>query len=309
MKRFTAVFFGMKANLMGARLLLPLFCSGVLFSACEQIIEIELPAHTPQLVVNGTFSPDSVINVQVSASKHLQDTANLRSVDNARLVVYENGVVWDSLDFVPGAGFEGPYYRGTRYPVAGLSYRIEASAPGFTDVEGEDRIPMPVPLQGVTRRDSVAGSNPDNPYTELSVTFDDPVGEGDAYVLGAFFRDSIETNPGVFTFFNYALQVESADPNLQYDFYSGTFSLSDKTFDGRRVTIKVRVVTWDLENGDTYVVLGKVSDHYYRYQRTFNEYQETAFNPFAEPVIVHSNMTPHMGIFAGYSVSRILIPQ
>lgn len=294
---------------MCARLLLPLLFLGILFSACEQIIEIELPAHTPQLVVNSTFSPDSLLHVQVSASKHLQDTANLRSVDNARLVVYEDGVAWDSLEFVPAAGFEGPHYLGKRYPVAGRTYRIQASAPGFTDVQGEDRIPMPVPIQGVTRRDSVSGSNPDYPYTELSITFDDPVGEGDAYVFGAFFRDSIETNPGVSTFFNYALQVESADPNLQYDFYSGTFSLSDKTFDGRRVTIKLRVVTWDLQRGDTYVVLGKVSDHYFRYQRTLAEYNETEFNPFAEPVIVHSNMTPSMGIFAGYSMARMLIPQ
>jgi hypothetical protein len=35
---------------------------------------------------------------------------------------------------------------------------------------------------------------------------------------------------------------------------------------------------------------------------------ETSFNPFAEPVRIHSNMTPGMGIFAGYSMSYDLVP-
>lgn len=309
MERFTAIFSGTKAKVMGSRLLLPLFSLGFLLSGCEQVIEIDLPEHTPQLVVNCTFSPDSLFYAQASASKPLQDTAFLRSVDNARLVVYEDGVVWDSLNFVSGSGFEAPHYRGKRYAVAGRSYRIQASAPGFTDVAGEDRIPLPVPIDGITRRDSVPGNDQEAEYTELAVTFDDPVGEGDTYVIGVYFQDSVETDPGQFDYFNFPIQSESADPNLQYDFNSGTFTFADKTFDGRSTTIKLRIYSTDLENRAMYVVLGKVSDHYFRYQRTLAEYQETAFNPFAEPVIVHSNMTPKMGIFAGYSMTRMLIPQ
>lgn len=279
------------------------------FSACEQVIEIDLPPHTPQLVVNSTFCPDSLIYAEVSASKHLQDTAYLHSVDNAKVVVYENGVLWDTLAFVPSAGFAAPHYRSSRFPVAGRTYRVRASAPGFTDVEGEDRIPMPVPLLSIERRDSVPGNSSEEPYSELSVTFDDPAGEGDTYVIGVYFQGLVELDPGQFEYWNFPIAIESADPNLEYDFNSSTFTFADKTFDGRRTTIKVRVTESQLYSGNIYVILGSVSDHYFRYQRTLASYLETAFNPFAEPVIVHSNMTPKMGIFAGYSMSRIQVPQ
>lgn len=294
-----------KTSLTAALLLLVV----LLFSACEQVIEIDLPEHTPQLVVNSTFSPDSLIYAEVSASKHLQDTAYLHSVNNARLVVYENGLPWDTLAFVPRTGLAGPHYRSTRYPVAGRTYRVRASAPGFADVEGEDRIPMPVPLLSIDRRDSVPGNSSEETYTELSVTFDDPAGEGDTYVIGIYFQDSVETDPGQFGYFNFPISSESSDPNLEYDFNSNTFTFADKTFDGRQTTIKIRVTEGQIFGGKIYVILGTVSDHYFRYQRTMASYLETAFNPFAEPVIVHSNMTPKMGIFAGYSMSRILIPQ
>ena len=286
-----------------------LLAAVLVFAACEQVIEIDLPEHTPQLVLNATFSPDSLIYAQVSASKHLQDTAYLRSVNNAKVVVYENGVLWDSLTFAPGSGFDAPHYRSSRLPVAGRTYRVQVSAPGFADVEGEDRIPMPVPILSIERRDSVPGNNPEDQYTELSVTFDDPAGQGDAYVIGFYFQDTVETDPGQFEFWNFPIAIESADPVLKYDFNSSTFTFADKTFDGRRTTIKIRVAESNIFSNDFYVVLGSVSDHYFRYQRTLSSYLETAFNPFAEPVIVHSNMSSKMGIFAGYSMSRIQMPE
>lgn len=289
---------------------IPFFLALLLFSSCEQVIEIDLPEHTPQLVVNSTFSPDSVVYVALSASKHLQDTAYLHTVDNGTVLVYEDGVLWDSLAFVPSNGFDLPHYLSSRYPVAGRTYRVQASAPGFTTVQGDDCIPMPVPILGLSVRDSVPGNNPGQPYRELSLTFEDPAGEGDRYVIGVYFQDSVETDPGQYEYLNFPIQSESADPNLEYDYNSSTFTLADNTFDGRQTTIKIRATRAEISGGGKiYVVLGTVSDHYFRYQRTLAKYLETAFNPFAEPVIVHSNMTPKMGIFAGYSMSRILIPQ
>lgn len=283
-----------------------LLCAALTYSSCEQIIEIELPEHQPQLVLDCTFQPDSLMRAQVSFSRAIQDTTTLAAVENALLLVYEDGVFWDTL---ARTATETPWpYSSTKFPQAGRSYTLKASAPGYPAVEGSDRIPTRVPAVNVVRKDSVVGTDGSRAYSEVSFSFDDPAGLGDAYVVGIFFKDSLEFEPGVFQFQHFVLYTESDDPVLEQSFRTSVHSFSDNTFDGRRHTIKLRIYTGDLDYGDAYLGFAHVSDHYIRYMRTLSKQLDVAFNPFAEPVIVHSNMSAKMGIFAGYAESVVPIP-
>jgi hypothetical protein len=284
-----------------------LVLSLLFFASCEQVIDIDLPPHTPQIVVTSTFSPDSLIWVTLGASKSLDEVDFKTSLPGAQVNIFEDGVLWESLQEVMDTAF--PHFISTRYPVAGRTYRIEVSAPGYTPVSGEDRIPTAVPIQSLLRRDSVRGNDLEATYMELEVAFDDIPGLGDTYEILVIVRDTIEFAPGQFFIFSVPIVVETDDPSLEKDQTSTSFNFSDTGFDGRQRKLRLRINQDEALPGRTSVVLARVSDHYFRYKRTMSDFIINDFNPFAEPTIIYSNMTPGMGIFAGYSASYMLVPQ
>lgn len=280
---------------------------GFLSQGCEQVIEADLPPHIPQLVISCTFSPDSAMLALSTASKPLQAIGEPGPVLNAFIVVDEDGVPWDTLTLESSTGL--PFFKSQRKPVAGRSYRVRASAPGFSDVQGEDRVPLPVPIASITRRDNVVGTDTSTEYSELIISFDDPAGLGDNYVISVYRLDSLEIAPGQYIISTTVLEAESADPLVEADFDLNEFLVADNAFDGSRPAIKLLAPTSDLNQPNVFVGLATVSDHFFRYKRSFVSAVNNSFNPFAEPDIVHSNMTPKMGIFAGYSRARAAVPQ
>jgi hypothetical protein len=52
------------------------------------------------------------------------------------------------------------------------------------------------------------------------------------------------------------------------------------------------------------VSLMSLSEDYFKYKLSLEKYQETAGDPFAQPVQVYSNVENGFGIFGGYSVYR-----
>lgn len=275
------------------------------FSGCEQVIEIELPEHEPQLVVNCTFMPDSVFMAQVSVSKHLQDTAQMQSPEDATLIVYEDGLPFDTLVFTNL--WYRTAYRGDRIPQVGKLYSLQASKPGFTTVEGHNRIPNPAVVANLTYEDSIPSMFEDQVWDEVTFSIQDEASTSDFYVVGIELRDSVEVTPGVWE--EYAMTVGSVsdDPILERDINGNVFSFSDDTFNGNARSFRIRMLHDDIAYGNPHVVVLKVSEDYFRYLRSMSAYEETQFNPFAEPVIIHSNMTPQMGIFAGYARTSLEI--
>jgi hypothetical protein len=276
-------------------------------SACEQVIEIDLPEHTPQLVVNCTFSPDSVFLATVSVSKHLQDTAQIAYPTDVLVLIYENGVLFDTLKY-DALDFR-TVYRGSRKPSPGNHYRLVASKPGFPTVEGNGRLPIPVAISQVSYEDSVPGVNTGVINDEITFTFTDPAGVDNYYVVAIQLRDSFEVSPGQWQHFAFSRSSTSSDPLLEPDLFNWQSSFNDATFDGGTFTVRLQVNHDDMLAGTHYAVLGTVSEDYFRYGRTISAFNETSFNPFAEPVIIHSNMTPEMGIFAGYVTTSGLVIQ
>lgn len=276
------------------------------FSACEQVIEIDLPEHTPQLVVNCTFTPDSVFIAEVSASKHLQDTAQyITFLSGATVLVYEDGVFFDSLIYGRN-GFDY-WYTSLRKPQSGRLYTIKVSHPGFEAVEGSDIAPMALPMNSVTFKDTVQGIDEYTNYAEVTFAFNDPSTE-DFYMAAVAVVDSYEVSPGQWRYMYYIVGSESDDPTMEIDYMTRQFTFSDATFNGGSKTVRIRTNRTELDYGVPYVLLGRVSKNYFQYTKTVSAYNETAFNPFAEPVVIHSNMSPEMGIFAGYGVTRMRVP-
>jgi hypothetical protein len=276
----------------------------LLLLGCEQIIDIDLPQQDPVLVVNASFTPDSVWIVSVSRSQDIQRQGSAIPVTNAQVVILENSVAVDTLTHA----INDYYVSATgRSPMAGRSYTIKVSAPGFADVTGSDIAPLPVEPYNITWRDSVSVDPFEGSLGEFSFTINDPAGAGNFYALTIYQIDTFIELNDTFTYSN-TVYPKIQDPVLELDGYTGAVLLQDVTFNGGSRTIKVQISSNNHDNSNMLFRFSTVTESYYRYTKTLSSYYETGFNPFAEPVRIYSNMTPGMGIFAGFSTAWGVVP-
>ncbi|MEY3445155.1 MAG: hypothetical protein RLZZ519_3436 [Bacteroidota bacterium] len=285
--------------------ILLLFAVALWFASCEQIIEIDLPEHDPVLVVNSTFTPDSTWAASVTKSQGIQVPRRPADVVDATVLILENGAVIDTLRHDQWDIYTS--VRGT-HPVAGHSYTLQASAPGYETVSGTDIVPMQTTPFDLAWRDSVYYDQFDGHHGEFSFKIADRPGEENFYMLNVYRVDSVfESGDTLFHFGPVRLLVQ--DPVLSSDDESGAILFDDATFDGTTRTLRVLIQSNDHASASILVLgLSTVSKSYYLYSKTLPAHLSNGFNPFAEPVRVHSNMTPGMGIFAGYSATFGLVP-
>jgi hypothetical protein len=274
-------------------------------ASCEQVIEIDLPEQTPQLVVNCSFKPDSMWSARVTTSTSIQDANGPQPFTNALVLIKENGLVIDTL-----VHDSEDVYRAVlgTMPQAGHSYSIEASAPDFTPVAGTDYVPLPVQPHTLIWQDSASVSG--GSYSgEFSLQIDDPAAEENFYFLQFYTIDSqiydLDT-----VLYRSTMYVQAQDPIFEFDVTSTAYFFNDVTFNGTTRTLKVLIPsdTYANHRHQVFFRIATVSESYYRYTQTLSAYVQASWNPFAEPVRMFSNMTPNMGIFAGYSQIQGVVP-
>ncbi len=297
--------------------LLPLL---ITLSACEQVIEPDLPGHDPRLVVHALFTSDGGWSADVGRSTGILEPlpSGDRSVADATARLLAGERVVGELRFNEAARvyvFEDGALQ------AGETYSLQVSAPGFETVRATDTVPAPVPT-------SVRAGERGEFSIELEIQ--DPPGEANYYQISLY---QVFTGRG-------ATRVEGVlstrDPSIMGDnsvdespFEEGTFEgrapyFRDTLFDGRTHEIELtytgawveRVGTiireeeeeeeeWqdDLEHAGftAYLQVLYISETYYEYLKTARLHDETRDNPFAEPLNVYGNVENGYGIFAGYS--------
>lgn len=282
-----------------------LFALSLWFARCEQIIEIDLPDQDPVLVINSTFTPDSSFAASVTKSQGIQVSTPPAAVTNATILILEGGNVIDTLRHEVDDVYKA--VLGT-HPVAGRSYTLRASAPGFADVTGTDVVPAPTTAFDMAWRDSVSYNQYDGHSGEFSFKITDRPGEKNFYILNIYRLDTLIEFGDTMVYFGPAY-VLVQDPILSYDINSNGVLFDDATFDGTTRTIKVQMQSDEHASASLLIFgLSTVSESYFLYTKTLTAYTTTGFNPFSEPVLIHSNMTPGMGIFAGYAATFGLVP-
>src|SRR5688572_14479593 len=160
------------------------------FSSCELVTEVDVPAIPPRLVINSLFHPDSSWTIYISQNRYILDNHAPPPPSNVTIslvneggvdITLDDGVILNDNDL-----FERYLvFKSTSKPVAGVSYTVSVSAPGFPDAEATAITPSVVELLNA-RLDS-ANMIPMNDYSSGSIpiefTFQDPPGVGDHYIL------------------------------------------------------------------------------------------------------------------------------
>ena len=284
----------MKSVLCGLLLLLAL-------SACEQVIEPDLPEHTPRLVLQAFFTADSTWVAFVGRSVGILEPMPERemAVADATVELLKEGRVIDELKFFQR---DRVYVWEKGALQAGESYLLRVSAPGFAAIEATDAIPTPVPTEIVSylTRPSVRSDSRIKGDISIKLEIQDPPGETNYYQIRmfAFFRS--ERLEGSFSTQDPSIIADNAADEPFTEFYTAPF-FKDTLFDGQTHEIELSSNYNVPEHTRLFLQILDISETYYEYVKSAELHEFTQENPFAEPVSVYSNVENGYGIFAGYS--------
>jgi hypothetical protein len=301
-------------------------------SACREYIDIDIDEKEKVMVLNGFLNTDSTVRVNLAQSLGvLESNNNFQFISDADVDFYEDGQMKESLQY-DSLG----YYSGTSRPQAGKSYEIRASAGSFKDIKSRIFIPQPVAVKEINADFTLDSVTEQwwNPQTQqyfdttivrmseegtIEVKFDDPADEKNYYFLTFNclmptykWEDGYEVRTGEqMISLSYDINTISYENYLYMANFSG-YVISDDFFNGQTYALTARIYSWAfteyaygsynaLPLSPIYVNLHSVSEEFFDFVISYSKYDETAYNPFAEPVNVLSNVENGYGFFTGYS--------
>ena len=290
------------------RALLLLFSATILLTSCDNLVngvvrDIDLPPHESQLAASLFLdSRDSNISAIVSSSKGIYDTGQSKSVKDAECVLNVGSTTynWSTMD---------QYERYTellpdRFGAPTDTLLFTVNHPDFTSVSATQVFPsapqVSVELNyGATQ---LYGEISD----ELIITLKDIPGVNQHYIVSidVHFRTALS---GQDTSEYYNLYWETEYPNSTPLWGQGSALLLSE--DGLDRNIKFSAATGinpiDFAMLHEYrVKVSALSEEMYLFYKSYAAYENANGNPFAEPVVLYSNMSNNMGCFGVSTTKR-----
>lgn len=272
-----------------------LLCLPFLLNSCETVVELELPEHIPQLVINAVINPDSLFTVDVSASRSAFSNDTYQQIDDATVQVYQAGQILFDLQHV-GNGV----YKADRKPEALQHYELQVSAPGLPGASATSYIPVAPHIREV--KASKAPQDPDNgPSMNLSLLLEDTPEQENFYYIQAYRQDTSYLNKRLYDRY---ISIDFTAPIEQEFTMEWRYFFSDKLFNGKPLHLAL-----NLENSPektTYVQVAHISKEYYEYARTLQK--QAGRDDFGNfPTQVTNNIRNGFGLFAGYNATTLAV--
>jgi hypothetical protein len=293
----------------------------LLISACEKEVTIKVPQKDPSLVLIALPEKGDLITASVGRSRHILEPRpgfDLRehyAVKNAQVVVFENGVSIDTLTYHPT---EYLYKSGRgRVIRQGYTYSVKINAPDFKEVTGETIVPSQSEIAEVRWEKDVRTNSYGESVDEVFIKLNDPAAEKNFYLIKVFQA----TYPG-YTPFAVGC-VSTTDKDIETIGYEedpaetercldgDNLLMKDLNFDGGQKQLKLSIVSSQLQtingpSGETYrpyIKVYRITEDQFRFAKSYNVFDNTEDNPFAEPVNVYSNIKNGYGILAASTVA------
>jgi hypothetical protein len=290
------------------------------------VVDITIPENAARLVLVGRIvgGTDS-IELFITKSRGALDTTLLNSniisgfgdrgnsafdtVNNAEVKIFKDGVLFAAPQYFANGKYLATLSQ--RIPEDRSTYTVQVSAAGLATIEAtQQMVSAPTSFDTITVLENVKVAKPldlNNPFDPLgdpynavqfNLTFKDKAGEQNYY--SAFGVAKLPTDPNT-----RGLRCDSRDPASENNY------LNAKNLDGK-------VINWTTHtrrigrgggrgpggnNGQipvgTVVEMTLVSASYDRYlfEQSYATYLNGTKNPFAEPVILHSNVKNGFGVF------------
>lgn len=306
----------------------------IIFGCQDQIVELDIPNHTPFLVVNGILDTDSIISLHISNSVGSFEEGQINSISDANVLLYENDALIgemeinsdvDSLAVLDQFGWGWNwgtlepiyYYTFNILPQVGSTYSISANHINYDPVFAHTTIPNEIELSELEIIDNSDESDIYNARLNLSF-FDNPSERN--YYRVRLFRHTNNEEETEYSHKRHALLLYSNDPSLSqgipwdgYTFSGRRALFSDDLFDGiqKDISFDFEYKLEGVDNGDSlFLQLTSFSEEAYNYFNSMENNSGSFFGPFGtEPVPVFSNVENGAGIFAsGNSIYFQILP-
>jgi hypothetical protein len=273
-----------------------------LFTACELIVDVDVPFDGEQIVVDSFFDPDSLWKVTLSLNRHILDPneINFKRVSDAVIEIHdENGLV-TTLQYTEN----GKYVSLTEKPAAEKQYTMFVNSLKYGTVNAVSHAPVVTLIKSVEREDIIKGNER---FTVFRLKIHDKKETKDFYHLKVdYTQEQYNNQSGEIRSFTRSIPIGSDNPELSDQFISAEQGLliKDVLFNGEETEIKFRIDAGHLSGITEFsIALKSISEDYFRYMATRQLQKEINGDPFAQPVNVFNNVTNGFGIFAGLSTS------
>ena len=264
----------------------------IVVSACQKIIEIELPDQELVPVVNCLFTEGEPFKVHLSRVK-VADSKAYASIDDASVKLFDGDEFLGTLD----SEGEGVYLDSALLPKIGHSYSLEIKSPDDDAIRVEDFLPgIGLQVLGHHFIQNAGIDDEGQSYSELRIELSDSEDSENFYGI------SVLADPGVGKLF--PLEITSNDTKITNEIivedYPDILVFRDDQFNASTTVVSVRF-SYDIA---THFRLYSFSSDAFSYIRSLiihNYTKEYDFWEVYEPIAVYSNVENAYGIFAGYS--------
>jgi len=264
----------------------------ILVLSCEQVVEIDLPEYQPELVLSCSHdvARSASIKMTLTQSRSIQDN-ELSGFINEDVIaeLYQNDTLLGELindlsltDY--SLFFEKPL-------TVGSTCKITVQLEGFEPITAMQIVP----------------SSPDVHLTEFINQSNIQVNgkQQDVYTIELHDEAGIDN---YYEFKLYTLNKENLptkwrDRNIRtrdilLEEGEKTLYLKDDTFDGGSYSFELLSNARDTSKFDIRLRVMSITRDRYLFAKTLRAYLNAKDNPFAEPVIVHTNVNNGQGIFS-----------
>lgn len=265
----------------------------LLFS-CSREIEIDLPGHKPELVVNCLLIPDSLLQVQVTSSMALLKKSG-KEYPVAEVIASING----ARDTLRGMG--NGLYTGNLPLLPGDKVFLTVKS-GEQVCTGLDSIPPLVPVAGAELRNKTGLTRDGEPKSEFLVRFSDPPGNRNCYEVFLVEYSAYGTSSVIILHSDDPVFVNEADEV----YYPKKRVFSDELFNGKEYTVKIYFYG-EVDPESRYVLFfNSVSQSYYNIHKRLirHEYNQTSdiWDGIANPVPMIGNISNARGCILSVNI-------
>ena len=290
------------------RIFLLLFSAALFLSSCDNLVngvvrDIDLPPHESQLAASLFLdSRDSNISAIVSSSKGIYDTGQSKSVYNAECVLNVGATTynWSTMD---------QYERYTellpdRFGAPTDSVVFTVNHPDFNSVSATQVFPSApqVSLELNYGATQLYGDISD----ELIITLKDIPGVNQHYIVSidVHVRTAL-TGQDTSEYYNLYWETEYPNSTRLWGKESALL-LSEEGLD-RDIKFSaatgVNPINFAMLH-EYRVKVSALSEEMYLFYKSYTAYENANGNPFAEPVVLYSNMSNNMGCFGVSTTKR-----
>jgi hypothetical protein len=302
--------------------LLPLL---VILSSCIKQLDYQVDEVPKKLVINSIIECFHPITVNVSCLQSILDTT-LFFVNNAKVILKEEGGDIDTLNYISQGN-----YVSYIYGKPGKYYQLTVEGEGFPTAFAIDTIPILVPINKASTKESITVDQYGDPETDFTVSFSKKHGKTNYYEL-FFILQSKSYIDSLYTI-SFLSEIVNVDPLILEtgltDFNSASFLFSDASIADGDYTISMRMIS-GLYYGGNYkepiitirddanaVVLRTVSKAYFDYRCSWEKHKYfkndiakveswTLIIMQGEPQEMYNNIENGLGIFVSYNQSAYL---